>query len=280
MNIPDNVFEGYLDAEEKFYDYRTAEIDGQNIFDPTRTGISFYDQFLSERDAKYLKDEKNLVAEIVYMSPNEYYTECSKYAWKGRTISPESLKQQRSRDTHTLNHLKDVLSIYKKRFPMPFINYAEYGQEGLHRMYVAGELLGWDSPKHPVLAIYWADEERHEREEKEKLQREIEYAVEKSVKHALRYKYYDIEELHDQLQIEFDREFEFFDEISKPVSFNLLETSESVILQLHGCEYPIPMDDIQLVEKNDSDDDFEDLPEIDDADLDLDIDEFLKKYLK
>lgn len=278
MNIPDNMFEGYLDAEEKFYDYRTSQVDGEHIFDEHRTGISFYDQFLNDKEAEYLRDDKNLVAKIVYMSPNEYYTECGKYAWKGRTISPESLKQQRSRDTYTLNHLKDVLSIYKRRFPMPFINYAEYGQEGLHRMYVAGELLGWDSPKHPVLAIHWADPERHEKEEREKLQREIEHAVEKSIHSALRYHYCDKDELESQLQSELDREFEFIHEVKKPVEFDLTETSNSFILTLSGTEYPIEKEEIHFVEK--SDDDFDDFSEIDDADFDLDIDEFLRKYLK
>lgn len=278
MNIPDNIFEGYLDAEEKFYDYKTSSVDGSNIFDEHRTGISFYDQFLNPKDAEYLRDDKNLVAEIVYMSPNEYYSECGKYAWRGRTISPESLKQQRARDTYTLNHLKDVLSIYKRRFPMPFINYAEHGQEGLHRMYIAGELLGWDSPKHPVLAIHWADPERHEREEREKLQHEIDRAVEKSVTSALHYNYSDIDEIKDQLQYELDREFEFIREVKKPVESSLTENQTCFILTLKGKEYPIEKDEIHFVEK--SEDDFDDFSEIDDADLNLDIDEFLRKYLK
>ncbi len=278
MNVPDNMFEGYLDPEEKFYDYRTSNVDGNNIFDERRTGISFYDQFLNETDAMYLRDHKNLVAKIVYMSPNEYYTQCGKYAWKGRTISADSLKQQRSRDTFTLNHLKDVLTIYKRRFPMPFINYAEYGQEGLHRMYIAGELLGWDYPKHPVLAIHWADPERHAREEQAKLQHEIDHAVEKAIHNALRYNYGEVEDFKDQLQYELDREFEFIYEVKKPVEFNLTENNNNFILTIRANEYPIEKEDVHFVERGD--DAFDDFSDIENADLDLDIDEFLRKYMK
>lgn len=276
MKYRDNVFEGYLDPEEKFYDYRTAEISGKDIFDKTTTGVSFYNQFLNSNDAKYLKDKKNLAGKIVEMSPNEYYEECGKHCWK-HPVSADALKSQRAADKSTIEHLKQVLQIYKKRFPMPFINYAEKGQEGLHRMYVAGELLGWDSPKHPVLCIYWADEERHARDVEEKKRVEIESAIESGVRDSLRYKYTKVSEFEEQLQFDLDRRFEYFNEIDKPVKFSMSVNSHVVSVTVANVTYKFDADAIQIVESSDEDDELE--FDLDDIDLDLDIDEFLKQYL-
>lgn len=275
MKYRDNVFEGYLDAEEKFYDYKTSEISGNDIFDKTTTGVSFYNQFLGTRDLEYLKNKKNLVGEIVYMSPEEYYQECGAHAF-GHKVSAESLKSQRAADKKTLEHLKQVLTIYKKRFPMPFINYAEKGQEGLHRMFVAGEMFGWDSPKHPVLCIRWADEDRARREEKEKYDAKVESAIEYAVKESLHYAYSNLEEFKEQLQFDLDRKFEYFDKIDKPVQFTLRVSNSVVYVTVADITYEFDEDMIRIEESSPDDlDDFD----IDDLDLDLDTDEFLKKYL-
>ena len=274
MKYRDNVFEGYLDAEEKFYDYRTAEVSGDKIFDERTTGVSFYNQFLNSSDLDYLRNKKNLVGKIVYMSPNEYYEDCGKYGF-GHPVSAESLKSQRASDKETIEHLKQVLTVYKKRFPMPFINYAERGQEGLHRMYVAGELLGWNAPKHPVLCIYWADEERHKRDVEEKQRAERESAIESAVRDSLHYKYTDISEFEEQLQYDLDRRFEYFNEIAKPVKFSLSCNNSVASVTVADVTYKFDEDEIQIVDSSDIDDldmDFD----LDDIDLD---DEFLKKYL-
>lgn len=276
MKYLDNVFEGYLDAEEKFYDYRTAEVSGDRIFDERTTGVSFYNQFLNPKDSEYLLNKKNLRGEVVQMSPEEYYIECGKHGF-GHPVSPESLKSQRASDKATIEHLKQVLTIYKKRFPMPFINYAENGQEGLHRMYVAGELLGWNSPKHPVLCIYWADEERHARDVKEKQRAEVESAIESAVKDSLRYRYADVSEFQEQLQYDLDRRFEYFKEVDKPVKFTMSVDNSIVTITVADVTYKFDEDQIQI---QDVQDDSEDLElELDDIDFDLDTDEFIKKYL-
>ena len=41
---------------------------------------------------------------------------------------------------------------YKRKFPLPYLNIATKQQEGRHRMYVAGELFGWDT-RFPVLVV-------------------------------------------------------------------------------------------------------------------------------
>ena len=94
----------YLDKEEKFYDYRTKQYDGKNPFDTSKTGISFYNQFLTDPD--YMVEYKNLKASIVEMSPMEYFAECAKIF----KSSPNIQKEQTGRDSKIIEHLKLVLT--------------------------------------------------------------------------------------------------------------------------------------------------------------------------
>lgn len=276
MKYYDNVFEGYLDSEKKFYDYGTSNISGSDVFDTTTTGVSFYNQFLNSSDIEYLRDKRNLVGKIVYMSPNEYYEECGKHGWD-HYISPSKLKSQRAADKDVIDHLKQVLQVYKKRFPLPFINYAENGQEGLHRMYVVGELFGWDSPKHPVLCVRWADEARAKREADRRKKEEITSTLRYAVKDALHYSYENFQDFEYQLQYELDNKFQYMDGISTPVEFHLNIENSVVTVSVQEFTYEFDYDDIRFEEEIDIDDiDIE----LDDYDLDMDADEFLNKYLK
>ena len=148
----------YLDKEEKFYDYRTKEFDGVNPFDTSKTGVSFYNQFFTDPD--YMEEYKNLKHSIVTMSPREYFEECAK-------IFESNLNTQINQtgaNKEIIQHLKDVLIKYKRTFPITFLNYAEESQEGRHRMYVVGELLGWDK-KFPVMVVDWADSKKKKEKE-------------------------------------------------------------------------------------------------------------------
>ena len=153
----------YLDKEEKFYDYRTKEFDGVNPFDITKTGIPFYNQFLTDPD--YMEEYKNLKHSIIKISPDKYFEEC---AWIFNSSKQAQISQTR-RDKKILEHLKDVLLKYKKTFPLTFLNYAENSQEGRHRMYVVGELLGWDK-EFPVMIINWVDPLKQKEKEEAQLQ--------------------------------------------------------------------------------------------------------------
>ena len=185
------LFEDYLDKDEKFYNYRTKPFDGVNPFDTTKVGIPFYDEFLTDPD--YMEEVKNLRHEIVKMSPRDYFQECAKIF--NSTI--ERQISQTAADDQTFDHLKDVLQIYKKTFPIAFLNYAQNSQEGRHRMYCVGELLGWDK-KFPVMVIDWADKEKAEKEanaEKEakinNIKNDIQDAYDKCVNNI----YNDVDEL-------------------------------------------------------------------------------------
>lgn len=136
----------------KLNEYLTKSVNNKNIFDTTTLGgFSYYAQCIpGDSENEYMKNKKNRVGEIVQMSPDEYFSLCAKMF--DTTI--EDLKEQKISDNgeEYINKLKDVILKEKKQFPMTFICLPDKQQEGLHRMYVAGELFGWDE-KFPVLVI-------------------------------------------------------------------------------------------------------------------------------
>lgn len=265
----DYIFEKYLDSEEQYYDYGTSAVTGTEIVDVHKTGMSFYDEFLTSSGREYLENKKNLSGKIVYMSPDEYYNKCATRIFN---TTVEKLKQEREADKRTLAKLKNVLQVYKRKLCMPMINYADRGQEGLHRMYVIGELYGWNH-KVPVLVVDWHDKEKHEREAAEKKKHKIDLNVEKAVTRAYKYRYKNLDEFEQQLQWELDKVFEFSDEISTPVTFEL-KSRPSLILVFNGYEYPIEEDEINFVEESEEDK----LDDIEVDDLD-NIDDWIVKYL-
>lgn len=135
---------------KKFYDYGTESIKkwvnlgpygdarpaASEVFDKTNLGVgSGYDKYLPER--------------IVMMSPNQYFERCAKGF--GTTFSEQFNGIKQNKDI--LNHLKDVLFVARKKLPMCYISDSNGSQqEGRHRMFVAGELYGWDR-MFPVLLL-------------------------------------------------------------------------------------------------------------------------------
>ena len=138
--------EAYLDPEEKFWDYRTKEVEPGQYIDTTRNELRWVDDMLEDPD--YYEKKKGYTGRIIEMSPEEYFKECANLF--GNSI--EAQKRQIAADTNVLDKLTQVIKKYHKRFPIPFINIKDRTQEGRHRMYVLGELFGWDK-KVPVLII-------------------------------------------------------------------------------------------------------------------------------
>ena len=126
------------------------------------TGVSYYDDFLTNDELKYKQDAKNRTGKIVMMSPEEYYSECSKHLWSGN-YSVDHIKKSRRYDSKVLEKYKKDIQRGVKYF-MPYINYADNCQEGLHRMMVMGDLFGWDT-KFPVLVVEVYDKERERQHE-------------------------------------------------------------------------------------------------------------------
>lgn len=120
------------------------------------TGFSYYDDFLDEKELAYKQRAKNRTGEIVMMSPNQYYHDCSLYGFD-HVVPVDHLKQQRGDNVTSINWLSDQLDSGKK-FNLPYINYADHAQEGLHRMMVLGDKYGWDT-EFPVLVVTAYDPE-------------------------------------------------------------------------------------------------------------------------
>lgn len=138
--------EAYLDPEEKFWDYRTKEVQPGKYIDTSRSEIGWVDNLI--HNVKYFEQNKGVTARIVDMTPEEYFEECATLFHN----SVDFQKKQIAADTGTIEHLTDVIKKFGKRFPIPYINIANNSQEGRHRMYVLGELFGWDKAV-PVLII-------------------------------------------------------------------------------------------------------------------------------
>ena len=120
------------------------------------TDMPYYNQFLSKKNLAYMQSVKNLTGDIVLMSPNEYYAECVANIFHGRS-SLEDVKLSRKSSSGPYAEYLDAMRRGDK-FPVPVLNYADDGQEGLHRMMVAGDLYGWDT-KFPVLVVSVYDED-------------------------------------------------------------------------------------------------------------------------
>lgn len=268
---------------EEFFDYKTALVDGDQVVDLHKTGMSYYDDFLSDNPKiKERLAEKNLKGEVVMMSPEEYYQACADYGFPNSHPSVESLKNTRRRDERILNHLKNVLTVYKHRFPMPMLNKADSGQEGLHRMMVIGDMFGWDH-KVPVLVVDWADEDLAKQQEHRRFVEKLQYRIRMAVQQTLRYKFANIAELKEQLQWDLDREFEYVDGVETPVKFELEEDGRYgvFVVTVGEATYEFDYEDVQFLDAKDigdkefdiTDDDLD----IDDLELD-DTEDFLVRY--
>lgn len=129
----------------KLYIRATAIAD--NVFDTSTTNMSFYDNFLNDEDLEYMQEAKNLDGHIVMMTPDEYFEGAAEIF--GHRYTTRQLEDQR-----TDSQLPEYVEAMKNgaKFPLCFLNYADGGQEGLHRMLAAKKAFG-PNVKYPVLVI-------------------------------------------------------------------------------------------------------------------------------
>lgn len=135
----------YKIDDDEFYDYQTDNIEFDSNGNPTKDifdtstlgGYSVYDDYMN--DSKY----------IIMSTPKEYF----EHAAKGFGVSYNTLINKIKNDEEDLEFLKKVIYKAKKKFPMPYISKSNGSrQEGLHRLYIAAELFGWNE-KFPVLLL-------------------------------------------------------------------------------------------------------------------------------
>ena len=131
------------------------------------TDTSYYNDFLNTKELAYMQSAKNRTGKVVMMSPNEYFQECADKVFSGNSTVAE-LKASREYDAELNAEYMEAMQSGAK-FPLCYINYAAQGQEGLHRMMIAGDLYGWDT-KFPVLVVDVYDQAE---EDARQLNREI-----------------------------------------------------------------------------------------------------------
>lgn len=117
------------------------------------TDISYYNNFLNEKDLQYMEKSKNRTGKIVYMTPAQYYKECATKIFKDSSV--EQLKKQRRANSQYIEQYERDMAA-GDTFPLCYLNYADHGQEGLHRMMAAGNVFGWDT-EFPVLVVSAVD---------------------------------------------------------------------------------------------------------------------------
>lgn len=147
---------------------------GEDIFDITTTGMPFYDAMIQKghiagnRDpVDYFRDNKGLVFEVVWMTPEEYLLKSyeihkevtRRYMSAGNRIliTENRAALQMSFEDYIRNVINsDLIEEYKERtlegskMPIPVLDYSNMSQEGRHRSIVAMEL---DVEKIPVLVV-------------------------------------------------------------------------------------------------------------------------------
>ncbi len=256
------LYEDYLDNEKTIWNYGTTPITGEDVVDVTKTGIPYYNDFLNPTTLKHLQSHDNLTGEITKMTPREYFERCARDIFG---TSVDHLIAGREADKYTNNLLDRVLTEYKLKLCLPMINYANKGQEGLHRMLAIARNYGWDKAV-PVLVVKYFDEERAKQEADEKFISRLTTELYSAVQDATQYHYKNIDEFKEELEDwSCEKAFEYEDDVKKPVEIKLEEFSDHYVVSLKqysAVRAEIPKYAVQL-DKQDTDD------------LDLDFDKFI-----
>ena len=255
---PDSIVEDYLDDENKFWNYNTRPIDGDNIFDPY-VGESSYARAMIKLAESRKVDKEGHYAGYVEMSPREYFNACA----KGFGIPAKDQINTVSNDKGVIQTLNTILDKYKVRFPVAYLDYSfnNFSQEGRHRMYVAGERVGWDK-KFPVLVIHTTAEG-----DKARYEERITRYISKALSKAEQYTYSNFDEIKEQFMYDIE------DLLSNPkVEFK--ETADTYIFIVNGVEYEEEKDSFKFYNEEDETnindmevEDFLDLDDLSDDDI-------------
>ena len=249
LSSPNWLEEDYLDSEERFWDYKTAPVEGNQIFDPNKGESPWANTMLKlARTGK--QDAEGHIVSIVDMTPHEYFEACA----KGFGTSVDAQINQVKNDKGILDKLKQVITKYKVRFPITYLNYSDnsFGQEGRHRMYVAAQLFGWDV-KYPVLIINQTEEAK----DKQRKERIIRY-INKALNKALLYSYNNIQDIKEELQYLLEDYLDNF-------TLDVTEKNDRIIITVNGASIQVDKSEFKF---NDLDDD----ERVDDIDIDDFID--------
>lgn len=142
---------------------RKSQLTGEDIFDITTTGISYYNSMIQighivgkykDNPLEYFKNNKGIIFEIERMSPEEYLTRVYTIHMNNRIL--ENIEIDTIED-YLLDHIDfENVKKYKERtlegskMPMIVLDYKRNEQEGRHRAVVAQQL---EVKEIPVLVV-------------------------------------------------------------------------------------------------------------------------------
>lgn len=135
MKEYEKVRDEYYDAVEQL-DKKQSRIERNEYGLPDfKKAVGEYQGFYKDKtDVPYYDDLiKEGKANIVEMTPEEYIKECAYYVFEGSTL--EKTLRGRVGDADTEKYAKMMREGTK--FYTPYLNYEDYGQEGLHRAVAA-----------------------------------------------------------------------------------------------------------------------------------------------
>lgn len=259
--------------DDWYFDWGTESVQGSDIFDRNR-GESSYAREMIKLAKTGGTNERGLGAQIVEMTPREYLEACA----KGFNSTYSSQIAQIEYDKTTLSRLQQVLTKYKKKFPITYLNVGsgwdrqevhrgEFEQEGRHRMYVAGKMFGWDT-KFPVLQIYEKDSEKADRYWKRRAEEKLQSVLWTAIQKAQSYHYLDIPELKEQVEWYLDRHFD-----GKSYSFSIEDIgNDQLLFTLNGVASKHYKDEFDFDRvPSVSEDDFDDLSDEEVAQLEKEL---------
>lgn len=230
--------------------YGTARLENkEDLFDINISDTPKYQYYLD--NAEYENKKNKTTSLIEYLTPNEYFQGCADIF---KTTFSQQYMQIKN-DFKKNDSLFDVILKEKVKFPITILNYAEHTQEGRHRMFVAGELNGWDTIKYPVLVI---------KPTQEKLQDEILEpildAIDNAFEDSLQYTYKSFEEYFEEIQFKIESRMSYIDYDFNKLKFT--KTDNQIIIQLpYQVKYIIDKKDINIDPNK---------QELDDSILDID----------
>ena len=252
-----------LNEDYDYFDYKTEDIVDNKYIDATKSEMTYYQEYLDEPEEtnKYHKTS----SKIVEMAPREYFEECAKIF----DSTFEKQYRQIELDSQVIDKLKTVVLNLKKKFPIVVLNYAENTQEGRHRMFVLGELFGWDE-KYPVLIIYPTEEGKQEARHNE-----IYKALREISNKALQYTYTSFDNF--MLDLKYMFEDKFNDYIDTYLLPNIVETKDNITVSFENTVYYIEKYEVKIDPNKDTEwDDMLDDFDIDDILNDPEYQELLK----
>ena len=134
------ILETY-NASSSFSDINNPDRSTSTWLGPKKVGnVSIHD---------YMKFEKGEDAELVYMSPDEYIRRCAEDIFRSTMEYTIGGVLEYGRDKIN-KYAQDMLN--GDKFPIPYLNYANRGQEGRHRALAVKQAFGADSIM-PVIVI-------------------------------------------------------------------------------------------------------------------------------